>query len=89
MDWKCQECIDLANLATSTGISVAPASAVVAVSNSAHDTPLDTAPDADESLDIYAVDLGLHRIPSPLREAEVADPRRPPREIEAPDGVVT
>ena len=103
MDGKCQECIaitsvvattiDLADLATSTGISVAPASAVVAASNSAHpaanDTALDTAPVADGTLHIYAVDLGLHQIPSPLREAEVADPRRPPREIEAPDGVVT
>ena len=78
MDGKCQECIaitsvvattiDLADLATSTGISVAPASAVVAASNSAHaaanDTALDTAPVADGSLDNLSYFKSLSLIPS-------------------------
>ena len=95
--------VDLADLvihstlAASTLISIAPAFAAVAARTLAHPTAdttvhvpaLDTAPVTDGSLYICAVNLGLHRIPTPLRENEVADPWRPPREIEAPDGVVT
>ena len=91
--------VDLADRAIPTSAvsssTVAPASVAVAAADDDDATvadvaAVDTAPVADDYFDVYAGDLGIHAIPSAFRENEVADPRRPPREIESPDdGIVT